>query len=539
MLTISKPVHYGYRSIHDLPTPPICAIRPPSPLGYPEPRKAVPSSIKRSTSPPTRSMSGPHRGLPPPAGMTYGPPLPHHGHQGSGAPPAPLPPAPPPGGPSLSSGPPPQPPHLPQQPQQTQLYGQIPAPQSWHHVSEESMRAYLLVATEAERRRQEEEKTRQAALQLEQRKLEHDILKASLQGGIPPPMVPIVFAGIGAGTVSQAAFEWAQQYVLAQYQQGQAPALLPPGQVPALPRRDSQHVHGHGQYAGSAGVPSTPGSAQGPPSGYVSTYPSSPGRPRGQSNPTSWRQPPFGQGHPQLHSLNTAFPGRGVEGPQTHPGVASGQRPEQQQESAPPLFFHHWQPPTGTGQSTGGGKGSGTELPVSPSGESPRKRKATGPQQAAPAPSSTNPFAYTPGHAQQSARRRGHGHTRNRSDASGGYSSRGASRPRAETVGSYGTSSVPFSFPSGPATIHEAPEASSSSSQQQQPPQQPQPQRGGGHTVSSLLSDNPPSPQASQYPPARHPDTGFHHQEGRRSAEELRHTGGGETTVRDRGGDNE
>jgi hypothetical protein len=256
-----------------------------------------------------------------------------------------------------------------------QSYGQFPAPPSWQQVSEESMRAYLLAKTEEERRKQEEEKTRQASLRLEQRKLEHDILQASLQGGIPPPMVPVVFAGIGGGSLSQAALEWAQQYVHAQSQQGHAPALLPPGQTAASPRRESQQVHGYGPYAGSGGVPSTPGSAQGPPSGYMSAFPGSPGRPRGQSIPGSWRQPPSGLGQPQLHSLNTAFHGRGGEGPQTHPGVASAQRQEQQQESVPPLFFHHWQPPTGTGQSSGGGRGSGTEQPDTPSGSSESKAK--------------------------------------------------------------------------------------------------------------------------------------------------------------------
>lgn len=232
------------------------------------------------------------------------------------------------------------------------------------------MRAYLAAKAEEEKRRQEEEKTRQATLRLEQRRMEHDILQASLQGGIPPPMVPVVFAGMGGGVLPQAAIEWAHQYVYAQSQQSHAPALLPPGQISASPRRDSQ-AQAYGPYAGSAGVPSTPGSAQGPPSGYMSTYPGSPTRPRGQSMSGLWpsRQPPAASQN--LPSLNTAFPGRaGGDAPPTHPGVASAQ--QQEPQPSPSIYFHHWQPPTG--QSSG--RGSGTDQPGAPSGSSKNKPKA-------------------------------------------------------------------------------------------------------------------------------------------------------------------
>ncbi|KAH8907012.1 hypothetical protein BR93DRAFT_653150 [Coniochaeta sp. PMI_546] len=356
MLTISQPAHYGYRSVHDLPTPPSTSRNSP-PLIFQEVRKPLPA-IPRRRSPPTQPMSAPHRGLPPPAAMALSQPS----LQSSGPPPPSLPP--PPSGPSSGQSQPPP------QPQQAQAYAQFPAAPSWQHVSEESMRAYLAAKAEEEKRRQEEEKTRQATLRLEQRRMEHDILQASLQGGIPPPMVPVVFAGMGGGVLPQAAIEWAHQYVYAQSQQSHAPALLPPGQISASPRRDSQ-AQAYGPYAGSAGVPSTPGSAQGPPSGYMSTYPGSPTRPRGQSMSGLWpsRQPPAaGQ---NLPSLNTAFPGRaGGDAPPTHPGVASAQ--QQEPQPSPSIYFHHWQPPTG--QSSG--RGSGTDQPGAPSGSSKNKPKA-------------------------------------------------------------------------------------------------------------------------------------------------------------------
>lgn len=358
MLTISQPVHYGYRSVHDLPTPPGTSQYSP-PLIFKESRKRLPP-IPQNSSPPIQPMSASHRGLPLPAAM----PLPQPSLQSSGPPSAPPPPPslpPPPSGPPLGqSHPPPQ----------AQAYAQFPAVPSWQHVSEESMRAYLVAKAEEEKRRQEEERTRQATLRLEQRRVEHDILQSSLQGGIPPPMVPVVFAGMGGGVLPQAAIEWAHQYVYAQTQQPPAPALLPAGQISASPRRDSQ-AQGYGQYAGSSGVPSTPGSAQGPVSGYAPAYPGSPTRPRGQSLSGPWPPRPQPGSGPNLPSLNTTFAARaGGDGPPTHAGVSSAAQ-QQDPQPSPSIYFHHWQPPTG--QSSG--KGSGTDQPGAASGSSKHKPK--------------------------------------------------------------------------------------------------------------------------------------------------------------------
>ena len=61
------------------------------------------------------------------------------------------------------------------------------------------MQHWLQAKTEDDRRSQEEEKTRQEALKLEQRKVEQAILADSLRAGVPPHMLPLLFTGICAG----------------------------------------------------------------------------------------------------------------------------------------------------------------------------------------------------------------------------------------------------------------------------------------------------------------------------------------------------
>ncbi|KAH6883490.1 hypothetical protein B0T10DRAFT_410985, partial [Thelonectria olida] len=72
--------------------------------------------------------------------------------------------------------------------------------QQWQG-GEEYMRNWLQARVEEEKRRQEEERTRQESLRLEQRKVEMDMLCTSLQGGIPPAMIPLVFVRMGSGGV--------------------------------------------------------------------------------------------------------------------------------------------------------------------------------------------------------------------------------------------------------------------------------------------------------------------------------------------------
>lgn len=219
------------------------------------------------------------------------------------------------------------------------------------------MRNWLLAKAEEERRRQEEEKTRQETLRLEQRRIEHDILRTSLERGIPPPMVPIVFAGMSGGHLSQATTEWVQQFLPTSQQLHHAQIL--PAQGPMSPehRRDSQQYG----YAGSAGVPPTPGSGAGTQAGFV-PY-------QALGSPTRARAHTIGglgsAGGRPVGSMGSsaALPrlstGEGVSGP-SHASHTATQQQQQgsavQQEPQPQsLFFHHWQPPTssaGSGQQT-------------------------------------------------------------------------------------------------------------------------------------------------------------------------------------------
>ncbi|CRK34556.1 hypothetical protein BN1708_006391 [Verticillium longisporum] len=178
MLTAKQPVHYGYKSVHDLPTPPSTSRLSP-PLAYQEAaRKRLPS-IPGSHSPPDQQlMSAPHRGLPMPAAMTL-PPQQSHAGSASGPPPPPLPPASQPGlSSSISSSSAHAHHHL----------GQLPGPPPQWQGAEESMRSWLTAKAEEDRRKQEEERTKQESLRLEQRRIEADMLRTSLQGGIPPPI---------------------------------------------------------------------------------------------------------------------------------------------------------------------------------------------------------------------------------------------------------------------------------------------------------------------------------------------------------------
>lgn len=371
MLTINKPAHYGYKSIHDLPTPPNTSRHSPPQMYQESSQKSLPS-IPRSRSPPGQLMSGSYRGLPPPAAMSSGQPLP----PGTTSHP------PPPPGPPVGQGPPPPPPAQSQQHQQHQQHqqqqhqqqalgqhlAQLPPPPGWQ-TSEESMRAWLVAKAEEEKRRQEEEKRRQEEertsqerFRLEQRKTEFDILRASLQGGIPPSIVPVIFAGM-SGTVPPTTLDWAQQLT----QQQLHPQQLLPGPASPEHRRDS-HPQAYGHYQGSGGVPSTPGSAPGVHGSLVGGgYPGSP-RTRGYTMPVSGSRP-LGAGS-GLSSLNTSVlpSSGGASTSQSHPGVASAQQQESQQ--SPSIYFHMWQPPTSQASQ------SGSNQPATPSGASKSKNRS-------------------------------------------------------------------------------------------------------------------------------------------------------------------
>ncbi|PHH59927.1 hypothetical protein CDD81_2358 [Ophiocordyceps australis] len=331
MLTLKQPPSstYGYRSVHDLPTPPSTS-RPSPPLTYQEGAYSKSSALSRGHSPIGHLMSAPHRGLPPPAAMalhaqqpapTGVPPLAHHGQPSA----------------ALSHGV-----HAAQQ------WSALPPPPQQWQGAEESMRNWLLAKAEEEKTRQEEEKTRQESLRLEQRRVEMDMLRASLGGGIPPPMVPLVFAGMAGGSLPQAALDWAQQFM--QHAAHGSVAQLPPPQRQHSP--DHHQREGHAHYLGASSNPPPGPVAYGP-------YPASPARPRGQTvTGAIGRQPSIAA---QAAQPSTAQMASYHQPPP--PQVAA------QQEPSPSIYFHHWQPPSSHG-------GGSSNRPGTPSGESQRKRRS-------------------------------------------------------------------------------------------------------------------------------------------------------------------
>lgn len=227
------------------------------------------------------------------------------------------------------------------------------------------MRNWLQTRAEEEKTRQEEERTRQEGLRLEQRKIEADMLRASLDRGIPPPMVPLVFAGMGSGgALPQAALEWAQQ-LLPSSQSHQLQLMGPHGgnMSPHHQRDNSgQSYSGYGAQAASAAA----GQATGP----NPQHPGSPIRTRAQTTTTTTSL--GGQSTSQstnLPTLNTSniagASSGGMYASQSHAHIHG---PSAQQEASPSIYFHHWQPPTTQA-------GSSSNRPGTPTGSSKIKRK--------------------------------------------------------------------------------------------------------------------------------------------------------------------
>ncbi|KAF4633380.1 hypothetical protein G7Y89_g4739 [Cudoniella acicularis] len=487
LLTIKQPAHQGYKSFHDYtpPTPPstsrfspaVASTGPSFPTASTANKSLPHLSASQSTAQP---MSTPHRGLPPPAAMT----LPQPSQQSSSM-----------GQQSLS------------QPPLNQPMGQLPAPPQQWQGAEESMRNWLHAKAEEDKRKQEEEKTRQESLRLEQRKIEQDMLRTSLTGGIPPYMIPMVFAGMGGGNLPNASLEWAQHYMAQahhlqqqqqqiQQQQQQQQQLLP-SQVqtsPEQPQRQESRAQAppfSGQHPVPLTLPSTPVGPPGPQQGsFLPSYPLSPAsraRQNAQGQGTIVRPPPTSH----LPRLNTGEmliqpppPGPNVQilpGQPGHPLQQSQTAQQQEAQSSPSIYFHHWQPPTSQ---------AGTS---SDHTSSPKKRKATGPQQAAPPPTSqpqytSPPFSQTGSSVSNTPSNRRRGHSRQRSDMSArGFDSYGrpTSRHR-HTESNFSLQSMPSPRQ---APISELGQASTASAE-------PRRRSGGSNPVSSLLEQSDSRPRS-------------------------------------------
>lgn len=425
----------------------LLTLKPTLQNGYSPHAYSPPASSTSSVFPPSgtlpplpdskpRRMSTPHRGLPPPSAMTL---------------------------PAPDRGPPPT----------TLSMGMPPAPSQWQGA-DESMRTWLNAKSEDDRRKQEEEKSRQESYRLETRKIEHTMLRDSLAGGVPPYMVPMVFAGIGGGNLANASLEWAQHYMaqislqqqvqLQQQQQQQQQQhvqqhqqqhQVQQAQPSPEPRRDNSRIpvgpqpnpYGAPQIAQQSQMTQT---SPGPPltaqpqlgTTFAPPYQGT-AIERSRTQPNIQAAPPTSapRSSNTLPRLNTAE--MQIQPPPTAPTTLQlpGQHHLQQTQSAPPaeqpsssptIYFHHWVPPTSQ---------SGSRDPPTPSGKSqhespysqnqashlrseyqssPKKRKATGSHQPAPPPTSNPPdtspsFSHVSSGSTSSRRR---GHSRQRSDAS-------------------------------------------------------------------------------------------------------------------------
>jgi len=337
LLTLPPPAaksEFEFRVPHDFVHPP-SPRRTLSPKAEREPLRPLPVGTPET-------MTAPHRGLPPPSAMS----LPDPGRIA------------PPMAPAQFTG--------------------LPAPPSQWQGAEDSMRSWLVTKAEEEKRRQEEEKrrqeeekTRQESLRLEQRKIEQTMLQESFRNGIPPPLIPMIFAGIGGGNLASVSLEWLQQYA-AQFQLAQQPQLASQAQSQGSPdaRRDSRLI-------GQSQPPPYPGAPQG-----VQALPTAPtlqGQPSAQPHyppvamspstasrqvsgtpggPTSAPRPPLPNVLPRLttNEMQIQTTGAAQVG-----GQAGAQGPPEQPPSSPAIYFHHWVPPASQ-------SGSGNP-PATPSGK--------------------------------------------------------------------------------------------------------------------------------------------------------------------------
>ena len=415
MLTLSKPAKWDFDvKTHDYPPPfstSTTTRHSPKLNGGPSPSHSVGPNYAMSTS---------HRGLPPPSAMT----LPDPGR------------GPPPIQSSMGS---------------SSLGALPPAPTQWQG-SEDGMKNWLAAKAEEEKRKQEEEKTRQENLKLEQRKIEHSMLRESMQGGIPPHLVPIIFAGIGGGNLANISAEWIQQYtaqVQAAHQQAQVQAQAQAQLSPEL-RRETRLLGQQPQtaYAGQPPVSQTilPPTAVLPgqplPTQSQQAYASERAAPTsGHAGPPTSASRPLHQS--QLPKLTTNEM-HIQQPPSTQSSMQQLQHSQNlQEQSSPSIYFHHWVPPTSQQE-----KNTSGNPPATPSGKyksspstsyqsrqratshasdreyisSPKKRKAQGPHAAPPPPTSapqshTSPsFSHVSTSSTSTPGRRGH--ARSRSDAS-------------------------------------------------------------------------------------------------------------------------
>ncbi|KAL6240054.1 hypothetical protein BDW75DRAFT_235884 [Aspergillus navahoensis] len=295
---------------------------------------------------------------------------------------------------------------------------QLPPPPQWQSASsDDAMTHWLRAKAEEDRRKQEEEKTRQESLRLEQRRVEASMLRESLLAGIPPQIIPLVFAGICQNGLPQPVVELAQQY-LSQVSaaRGSNPHVAPqvPSHAHSLPSSHSQRPSMHARQDSRSGLQHAappPPPPPPPPNILLSqdapsniTTPSTPqlpgrrslpaGLPDSRAGANQWVT--HGGGAVQAQAGQIAMgnvqyaPGSSVPVPVTQVLRRSD---SQSRRSPPSLYFHHWVPPAQSQSGAAPGKAHQEPSVHSTSRRSEhhaspgRKRKASGPHQPAPVPS--------------------------------------------------------------------------------------------------------------------------------------------------------
>lgn len=280
---------------------------------------------------------------------------------------------------------------------------------------------------EKERTRQEEiraatedARARQEDAKLAQRRQEQEIMTHAIRHQTHPNLLPLIFVGLGSA--SSGGFETAQQYINAVQQiQNHFGNQLPQFSSPDI-RRDMvmkpagplQFGALGGAYPGATSGSSTsaPGTGVYPSPAYQTQTPQSSHlrAAAGSSQPAAFNgtgvqaappmKAPSATSLPRL-STNEAQVSSGASVPNAaqHMVHAQGQGSDRTSPESS-IYFHHWQPPAT--QATAGKEPNKTSpkhgVSLSQPSEntsSPRKRKATGPHQPAPVPSSA-PNAASP-----------------------------------------------------------------------------------------------------------------------------------------------
>ncbi|BFZ56191.1 hypothetical protein PYCC9005_003233 [Savitreella phatthalungensis] len=273
-----------------------------------------------------------------------------------------------PGPSTLAPGPPPpsahaQPLHQQQQQQQQQQAiasssGSLPADISLRDLlerwagSDDTLRVVMVAKSEEDRLRQE-------VLRLEVRRQEMEILREAVRAGVPPHMIPLMFAGGAAASTTASTLTAASMQSAAasqlpppptqQQQQQQASTAMQIQQQQQTPAR-------HTYEASAASPPHTAGPAYSIPPFRGPPPAASPRQASGfeayaerNANP-AYSQPRLGQGILSNESGSGSLPLAPLQrktSPQesTGQGPASAAKESRDSRNDAGLFFHHWQPP--------------------------------------------------------------------------------------------------------------------------------------------------------------------------------------------------